>query len=154
MHTEKPIKKGGPRTLARLAAVQALYQLEMQEEPNAGQTVAEYIEHRLGKEIEGDTYAEADAVLFKDIVSNSFVRQTELDEKIIPHLNETWPFLRIERILRAILRAGMYEIAARPDVPTPVIINEYVDIAHAFFDRKEANFVNGILDKLAKEHRT
>lgn len=153
MSQQNQNKKGGPRSAARLGAVQALYQLEMSDDPRPDVVIEEYAEHRLGKEIDDEQYTDADADLFADIVKGASERQEEIDEKVIPCLNEKWPFKRLERLIRAILRAGAYEILARPDVPTAVIINEYVDVAHAFYERKEANFVNGILDKLAREHR-
>lgn len=147
-------KKGGPRSAARLGAVQALYQLDMAEKPAVKMVIEEYSNHRLGKEIEGDQYSAADIVLFTDIVDGAFSRLEEIDTNIKKFLTPDWPIDRIEKLLRAILRAGCYEIIARPDVPTPVIINEYVDVAHAFYDRIETSFVNGILDKLAKELRS
>lgn len=147
-------KKGGPRSAARLGAVQALYQLDMAEKPNVKMVIEEYSNHRLGKEIEGEQYSAADLVLFTDIVDGAFARFEEIDANIKKFLTPDWPIDRIEKLLRAILRAGCYEIIARPDVPTPVVINEYVDVAHAFYDRIETSFVNGILDKLAKELRS
>lgn len=147
-------KKGGPRSAARLGAVQALYQLDMAEKPNVKMVIEEYSNHRLGKEIEGEQYSAADLVLFTDIVDGAFARLEEIDANIKKFLTPDWPIDRIEKLLRAILRAGCYEIIARPDVPTPVVINEYVDVAHAFYDRIETSFVNGILDKLAKELRS
>lgn len=147
-------KKGGPRSAARLGAVQALYQLDMAEKPSVKMVIEEYSNHRLGKEIEGDLYSDADLALFADIVDGAFDRLEEIDTNIKKFLTSDWPIDRIEKLLRAILRAGCYEIIARPDVPTPVIINEYVDVAHAFYDRIETSFVNGILDKLAKELRS
>lgn len=152
--TKNKPKKGGPRSAARLGAVQALYQLDMAEKPAVKMVIEEYSNHRLGKEIEGDQYSAADIVLFTDIVDGAFSRLEEIDTNIKKFLTPDWPIDRIEKLLRAILRAGCYEIIARPDVPTPVVINEYVDVAHAFYDRIETSFVNGILDKLAKELRS
>ncbi len=151
--SNKP-KKGGPRSAARLAAVQALYQLEMAEEPKVKVVINEFSKHRLGQEIEGEQYSDADFTLFADIVDGAFGRLDEIDENIKPFLTPDWPFDRVEKLLRAILRAGCYEIIARPDVPTPVIINEYVDVAHAFYERVETSFVNGILDKMAHKIRS
>lgn len=148
---KKPV--GGPRSAARLGAVQALYQLEMSEEPKVPMVIEEYLRHRLGAEIEGDQYVEADTALFSDIVAGAWGRHAEFDEAIAPCLVKDWPLERLESIIRAILRAGAYELTARPDVPTAVVINEYVDIAHAFYERTEASFVNGVLDKLAKAVR-
>lgn len=146
-------KQGGPRSAARLAAVQALYQLERSDEPNAQLVIKEYIDHRLGAEIEGDQYVEADAALFADVTEGGWQRKDEWDALIVPCLTKEWSLERLESIIRAIFRAGAYELSARPDVPTAVIINEYLDVAHAFYERTEASFVNGVLDKLAKAVR-
>lgn len=151
--TKKPTKQGGPRSAARLAAVQAFYQLLMAGEPNVGKVVTEYIEHRLGAEIEGDQYVDADAAMFEDILEGAWNRREEWQTIIAGHLNKDWTLERIDKILIAVLSAGCYELAARVDVPTAVIINEYVDVTHGFYDRAEASFVNGVLDKLAKELR-
>lgn len=144
---------GGPRSAARLAAVQAFYQLSMAEEPDAGKVAAEYINHRLGAEIEGDQYVEADVELFKDILAGAWGRREEWRGMIASHLNTGWTIERIDRILIAILSAGCYEFSARIDVPTAVIINEYVDVTHGFYDKSEASFVNGVLDRLSKDLR-
>ncbi|GHF29099.1 N utilization substance protein B [Kordiimonas sediminis] len=151
--TQTP-KQGGPRSAARLAAVQALYQLDLFVDQKPVFVIEEYIKHRLGQEIEGDLYVHADEKLFADVVEGASGRRDELDGLITPNLSADWSLDRIEAIVRAILRAGSYELVARPDVPTPVIINEYVDVAHAFFERSEASFVNGVLDKIAKSVRT
>lgn len=146
-------KQGGPRSAARLAAVQAFYQLLMAEEPNVDKVVTEYIQHRLGAEIEGDQYVAADAAMFEDILEGAWNRREEWQSKIAAHLNKDWTMERIDKILIAVLSAGSYELAARIDVPTAVIINEYVDVTHGFYERAEASFVNGVLDRLAKELR-
>lgn len=146
-------KQGGPRSAARLAAVQAFYQLLMADEPDVDKVVREYIEHRLGAEIEGEQYVDADAALFEDILLGSWNRREEWRGKIATHLTHDWTMERIDKILIAALSAGCYELAARPDVPTAVIINEYVDVTHGFYERAEASFVNSVLDKLAKELR-
>lgn len=140
---------GGARSAARLAAVQALYQIESNDE-QAATVVREFIEHRLGGEIEGDLYIEADQEFFGDIVVGVGQRLEEIDGHISGAVSPGWSLKRLERILRALLRAGTYELIARPDVPTKVIIDEYVDVAHAFFSEKEPGFVNGVLDKLSQ----
>jgi N utilization substance protein B len=150
---QKRNKQGGPRSASRLAAVQALYQLISSDEPKIKVVISEYQEYRLGAEIEGDQYVDADPELFADICEGAWTRSEELDAAITPHLNADWSLDRVERVILAILRAGAYELVARPDVPTAVIINEYVDVCHAFYDRTEASFVNGILDKVAKAVR-
>lgn len=146
-------KPGGPRSAARLAAVQALYQLELSEEPQAPATVKEFVEHRLGAEIEGDQFVDADSNLFSDVVTGGWDRREEWDNLVTPCLSKDWSLERLEPIVRAIFRAGSYELTARVDVPTAVVINEYLDVAHAFYERTEASFVNGVLDKLAKNIR-
>jgi len=153
-HAPRKTKQGGPRSAARLAAVQALYQLEMSEDPKPKMVIEEYINHRLGQEIEGDQYVDADAALFSDVTEGAWERRAETEETLVPALSRDWPLDRLESIIRAILRAGAYELIARPDVPTAVIINEYVDVAHGFYERTEASFVNGVLDKVAKAVRT
>ncbi|MFQ5348746.1 MAG: transcription antitermination factor NusB [Rhodothalassiaceae bacterium] len=142
-----------PRSAARLGAVQALYQLDLDPDADADSVVAEFEAHRLGREIEGALYARADRALFADIVRGVAARGAEIDRLLSSVLAEGWPLERLESVLRAILRAGTYELLARPDIPTAVIINEYVDIAHAFFDDAEPGFANGVLDRLAKEIR-
>jgi len=152
-HNNKP-KTGGPRSASRLAAVQALYQLEISDEPNCKLTIEEFAAYRLGAEVEGDQFVDADAVLFADVTEGGWERRDEWDALIRPCLAKDWSLDRIEPIVHAIFRAGAYELAARPDVPTAVVINEYLDVAHAFYERTETAFVNGVLDKLAKSTRT
>ncbi|NVJ69262.1 MAG: transcription antitermination factor NusB [Alphaproteobacteria bacterium] len=155
MSAQKNTKKvGGPRSAARLAAVQALYQLAMSDEPKAKLVVEEYVKHRLGAEIEGDQYVDADKDLFGDVVLGAWERRSEIDETLTGCLSSDWPLERLETLIHAIFRAGGYELTARPDVPTAVIINEYVDVAHGFYERTEASFVNGVLDKFAKAVRS
>lgn len=144
---------GGARSAARLGAVQALYQIEADPQQDPRLTAEEFRAHRLGKEIDGELYAAADASLFEDILLGVCERQTDLDERIRAALVRSWPLNRLEAVMRAILRAGAYELLSRPDVPTAVIINEYLDIAHAFFDGEEPRFANGVLDKLARDIR-
>ena len=136
------------RGAARLAAVQALYQMEL-----AGATLpevlAEFEAIRLGKEIDGTQYRDADAVFFRDIVSGVVRDQRSLDPAIDDALTSDWPLARIDATARAILRSGAYELASRRDVPGRVVISEYVDVAQAFFDRDAAGMVNGVLDALA-----
>jgi N utilization substance protein B len=137
------------RSAARLAAVQALYQLEMEETPLA-RLLHEFHEHRLGATIEDETYAEAEVAFFDDIVSGADARRAEIDALIAARLAEGWSLERLDRPMRAILRAGAYELVARPDVAAATVINEYLDVAHAFYDKRETGFVNGLLDAIAK----
>lgn len=150
----KPVKQGGPRSAARLAAVQAFYQLSMADEPNAAKMADEYVEHRLGAEIEGDQYVAADPDLFRDILVGAWERREEWNTLIEAHLSQGWTLDRIDKILMATLAAGSYELSARVDVPTAVVINEYVDVVHGFYENSEAAFVNSVLDKIAKQVRS
>jgi transcription antitermination protein NusB len=150
----KEAAQGGSRkrSVARLVAVQALYQIDLVgAEPDA--VVAEFIEHRLGREIDGERYGEADRALFADLVAGVSDRRVDIDRAIAAALPADWPLERLETILRAILRAGAYELLARGDVPPRVTITEYLDIAHAFFSGKEPGMVNGVLDQLARTLR-
>ncbi|MFM5924447.1 MAG: transcription antitermination factor NusB [Novosphingobium sp.] len=137
------------RSAARLAAVQALYQLEMEGTPMAS-LLDEFHRHRLGAEIEGDQYAEAEVAFFDDLVKGAAARRAEIDEHLSGKLAEGWKLERLDRTMLQILRAGTYELLARADVPTASAISEYVDVAHAFFEAREAKFVNGVLDGVAK----
>lgn len=143
---------GGSRRAARLAAVQALYQMELGG-GSADQVVAEFSRHRLGKEIEGVSFGEADRQLFGDLVRGVAVGHSDFDSMIAACLNEDWKVERLEAVLRAILRAAAYELSERHDVPPRVVITEYVDLADAFFAGKEPAMVNGVLDCLARAMR-
>lgn len=140
------------RSVARLAAVQALYQLEMENTPIA-QLLYEFHQHRLGATIEGATYADAEVDFFNDVVKGVDARRSEIDGVISRNLGQGWTIERLDRSLRQILRAGAYELLARPDIPTGSVISEYLDVAHAFFPPKEKKFVNGVLDAVAKAVR-
>ena len=140
------------RAAARLAAVQALYQFEMEQTPQA-QLLDEFHRHRLGAEIEDDQYAEADVVFFDDVVKGAIARLGEIDTAIAAKLASGWKLERLDRTMLQILRAGTYELMARADVPIGTAISEYVDVAHAFFDEREAKFVNGVLDAVARAVR-
>lgn len=113
----------------------------------------EFHDHRLGAEIEDAQYHEAEREFFDDIVSGTEARQSEIDTLISGRLAEGWSLERLDRPMRAILRAGSYELLARPDVPVGSVISEYVDVAHAFYEKRESGFVNGLLDAVAKEAR-
>ncbi len=141
------------RSAARLAAVQALYQQDMEGTP-VPRLLHEFHEHRLGATIEDDTYHEAERDFFDDVVTGAEARRTEIDERIAGKLAHGWTLERLDRPMRAILRAGTYELIARPDVPVGSVISEYVDVAHAFYDKRESGFVNGLLDAIAKETRS
>ncbi|RKF23215.1 transcription antitermination factor NusB [Altericroceibacterium spongiae] len=140
------------RSAARLAAVQALYQHEM-ESSRLIQLLDEFHQHRLGKEIEEDQYNQADQPFFDDIVRGTISRMEEIDELVQSKLADGWTLKRLDKTMLQILRAGAYELVARQDVPKATAISEYVDVAHAFFDAREAKFVNGVLDAVAKDAR-
>jgi N utilization substance protein B len=140
------------RSAARLAAVQALYQMEMESTPLA-KLLHEFHQHRLGATIEDETYEDAEIDFFDDVVSGVDARLEEIDGLIAQRLAEGWSLERLDRPMRAILRAGAYELVARADVPVATVISEYVDVAHAFYDKRETGFVNGLLDAIAKSAR-
>jgi N utilization substance protein B len=140
------------RSAARLAAVQALYQHEMEGTTQA-KLLDEFHMHRLGAEIDDDQYAEAETAFFDDIVKGVLARRDEIDALLGEKLAEGWALNRLDKTMLQILRAGCYELMARPDVPTGSAISEYVDVAHAFFEKREAKFVNGVLDAVAKDLR-
>ena len=117
------------------------------------QVIAEFEAHRFGKEVDGEDYGAAETVFFRDLVEGVVRQQRRIDPLVDEHLAEGWRLNRLDSILRAILRAGAYEILMRDDVPARVAITEYVNLAHAFFSGEEPKVVNGILDKLGKETR-
>ena len=145
-------KRSQSRSAARLAAVQALYQQEMEGTPVA-QLLHEFHHHRLGATIDEVEYAEAEVDFFDDVVKGADARRDEIDALIAGRLAEGWSLARLDKPMKAILRAGAYELAARADVPTASVISEYVDVAKAFYDQRETGFVNGLLDAIAKEVR-
>ena len=140
------------RSAARLAAVQALYQWQMEATPLA-RLLDEFHQHRLGREIEDAQYADAEVAFFDDVVSGVIARQDEIDALLTERLAQGWSLERLDKTMLQILRAGTYELLARADIPTGTAISEYVDVAHAFFDEREAKFVNGLLDAVAKAVR-
>lgn len=140
------------RSAARLAAVQALYQRQM-EDTHLARLLDEFHQHRLGREIEDAHYADAEVDFFDDIVSGVIARQDEIDALLTERLAEGWTLTRLDKTMLQILRAGTYELLARADVPTGTAISEYLDVTHAFFDQREAKFVNGVLDAVAKTVR-
>ena len=152
---ERPIPRAGGRRrrVARLAAVQALYQLELNREIDPEAVVHEFSRHRFGREIDGDQYGEADLALFSDLVRGIAADQERLDDTISAALTEEWPLARLDSVLRAILRAGAYELVHRHDVPPRVSISEYTTVAHAFFSGKEPGLANGVLDKVGRSLR-
>ena len=149
---EKGARPANQRGVARLAAVQALYQMEIAG-TGVADVVAEFELFRLGQEVDGDQYRSADKAYFRDLVVGVVEQQRTLDPTVHEALVAGWPLKRIDATLRAILRAGTYELLRRPDVPARVVITEYVDIAKAFFAVDEPRLVNGVLDRLARQIR-
>jgi N utilization substance protein B len=149
--TQKP-QRSRARSAARLAAVQALYQQEMEGTPLV-QLLTEFHQHRLGATIDDVEYAEAEVSFFDDVVKGVDARREELDGLIAARLAQGWTMDRLDKPMRQILRAGTYELVARPDVPVATAISEYVDVAAAFYDKREKGFVNGLLDAVAKAVR-
>ena len=140
------------RSAARLAAVQALYQQEMEGTP-VPRLIKEFHDHRLGATIGDEEYHDAERDFFDDLVTGADARREEIDALIAQRLAQGWTLERLDRPMRAILRAGAYELIARADVPVATVISEYVDVAHAFYDKRESGFVNGLLDAIAREAR-
>ena len=145
-------RKANRRGAARLAAVQALYQMDI---AGAGlnDIFAEFESHWLGGEVEGEKYLPAEAAFFRDVVSGVVRDQAKLDPLIDDALAKGWPLKRIDAIIRAVMRAGAYELEHRKDVPARVVVTEYVDVANAFVDREETGMVNAVLDQIARKFR-
>jgi transcription antitermination protein NusB len=146
------IKQANQRGAARLAAVQALYQMELSG-TGVLEIVSEYENFRLGQELDGDQYLRADPSWFRSIVSGVVRDQRKLDPLIADSLIEGWPLSRLDATIRAILRAGVFELIERKDVPVAVIVTEYVEIANAFFSEDEPKLVNAVLDSVARKVR-
>ena len=148
----RPQDKANRRGAARLAAVQALYQMEIAG-TGLDEILAQFESHWIGREVEGEQYLPAEAAFFREVVSGVVRDQRSLDPLIDQVLAQGWPLARIEAILRAVLRAGAYELRHRTDIPARVVISEYVDVAHAFVERDETGMVNAVLDQLARRLR-
>lgn len=133
--------------------MQALYQLELNPGRGVDAAIGEFVHHRLGREIDGDVYGEADEALFAEIVRGVTADRERLDETVSAALSEEWPLARLETLLRLILETGAYELVHRPDIPPRVTLSEYVAIAHAFFDGREPGLANGVLHHLARTLR-
>ncbi|MDQ2953562.1 MAG: transcription antitermination factor NusB [Pseudomonadota bacterium] len=148
----KDERKANRRGAARLAAVQALYQMDIAG-TGLSDILAEFESHWLGCEVEGSQYLPAEAAFFRDIVGGVVADQRKLDPLIDAALAQGWPLKRVEALLRAVLRAGAYELDRRRDVPARVVVSEYVDVANAFVDKDETGMVNAVLDALARQLR-
>lgn len=144
------------RSAARLAAVQALYQQSLAATPTP-RLLAEFHDHRLGRsaddDFDGERLAAADRPFFDDLVAGTLARRDELDTLITGFLGQGWTLARLDRLMLQILRCGAYEMVARPDVPRAAVVSEYVDVAHAFYERQEVGFVNALLDRLGRHAR-
>lgn len=143
---------GNRRSAARLAAVQALYQIEFGG-GSAEAAVQEFIDRRLGAEVDGDLYVDADPDFFQAVVRGASARVAELDGLLAEALGPKRTPQRLDGILRALLRAATFELLARADVPVRVVLDEYLDVANAFFSGPEPKLVNGVLDALAHRLR-
>lgn len=140
------------RQAARLAAVQALYQWQEGQDAPA-EIIEQFLKVRTGESGEGGMRRDADRPLFRDVVEGTASKRDELEALVSASLAEDWTWARVDRLVRAILLAGAYELAHRPDVPLRVVINEYVEIAHAFYDKAEPSFINSVLDGVARQAR-
>ncbi|KAB2914571.1 MAG: transcription antitermination factor NusB [Hyphomicrobiaceae bacterium] len=141
------------RSRARLAAVQALYQMDLAE-TDITDVMEEFKAHRLGDDVEGCEFGQADPDHFARVLKGVVQRQREIDPLVDQQLAEGWRLLRIDSIVRAILRAAVFELMELKDIPARVVISEYIDVAHAFFENDEPKVVNGVLDKLARKLRS
>ena len=144
--------KPAERSAARLAAVQALYQMDVAGK-GVGDAQAEFEAFWIGREVEGITFKPAENAFFRDLLAGVVREQRAIDGTVDASLSEGWPLKRIEAVLRAILRAGAYELLFRKDVPGRVAISEYVDIAHSFYAEDEPGLVNAVLDRIAHDVR-
>lgn len=145
--------EGRSRSASRLAVVQALYQMELADQ-DSETALREFIDHRFGREIDGQTYAEADEKYFSELVRGVVTEQTEVDRALAQTVAKDWSYDRIHATMRAVLRAATFEIIFRPGVPARVIVHEYLNVASAFFGQNdEVSFLSGVLNKLARERR-
>jgi N utilization substance protein B len=140
------------RSVARLAAVQALYQMELTA-TGVEAVIREFTDHRFGRELEDATLADADEAFFAEIVRGVVAEQAAIDPAIVRRLAEGWRLERLDATVRAILRSATFELSRRPDVPAEVVIDEYVELAKSFFEGTEPGFVNGALDAIARDLR-
>ena len=146
------MRKSEQRSAARLAASQALYQMEISGK-GLNDILAEFESHWIGREIDGESYTPAELAFFRDVVSGVLRDQLPIDRGLDDTLAKGWPLKRVEALMRAILRAAYYELRNRPDVPARVAVTEYVDVAAAFFGPEESGMINAVLDALARQTR-
>jgi len=150
---KRPSAPHQARSVARLAAVQALYQMEVSGVGSEA-VVREFVDHRFDGDMEGERLAPADEAYFADIVRGAVAEQVTIDHAIVRRLAKGWRLERLDATLRAILRAGAFELMRRLEAPTEVVIDEYVEIAKSFFEGPEPGFVNAALDGIAQDERT
>lgn len=150
--SKKPKLDIDARRAARLGAVQATYQMDLGETPSED-VIDEFVDHWLGREVEGDQYNEADIEHFTNLIRGIVQDQVRIDRTIEDFLADGWTMARLDSTLRAVLRCGIHELLSMSDIPGPVIVNEYIDLAKAFFDGPEPKFVNGLMDRVAKAVR-
>lgn len=151
--SDKPVARAiSPRSGARLAVVQALYEMDISGK-GVLDALAEFEAFWIGREVDGILHPEAETAFFRDLLRGTVEEQRAIDPKLDQALAQGWPLRRIEIVLRAILRAGAYELMFRPDVPVGAAISEYVDVAHSFYTADEPGLVNAVLDRLAREVR-
>ena len=146
-------RRANRRGAARLAAVQALYQMDLAATP-LNEILGQFEAYWIGREVEGEEYLPAEAAYFRDVVRGVVDEQRRLDPMIDAVLAKGWPLKRIETVLRAILRAGAYELDRKPEVPARVVVSEYADIANAFVEPDETGMINAVLDQLARQLRS
>jgi len=144
--------KPAERSAARLAAVQALYQMDVSGK-GVTDAFAEFEAFWIGREVEGVSFQPSDTEFFRNVLAGVVDNQRAIDVKVDAALASGWPLTRIEAVLRAILRAGAYELMFRRDVPARVIITEYLDVAHGFYGEDEPGLVNAVLDAIARDVR-
>lgn len=149
---DRAAKPLAPRSAARLGAVQALYQMDLAQ-TDLDDVIGEFLAARVGRKAEDRALKDADTAFFGDVLKGVVRRQREIDPLIDQQLAQGWRLTRIDSILRAVLRAGVFELLERTDVPARVVINEYILVAHAFFSDDEPRVVNGVLDRLARRLR-
>jgi N utilization substance protein B len=150
--SEKRRTKPVERAAARLGAVQALYQMDIAE-TDVGETLAQFSARAAGENFEGGQCGEADYKFLREIVDGTVREQSAIDPTVDAILDKTWPIHRLDATVRAILRAAGYELMFMEKVPARVAISQYVDVASAFFDGEEPGFINGVLDRLARQRR-
>lgn len=140
------------RAAARLAATQALYQMDVAAK-GINEILAEFETYWIGQEIEGEQYKPAEIEFFRDVLHGVLGQQVAIDQLIDATLATGWPLARVEAVMRAVLRAATYELRKRTDIPARVVITEYVDVAAAFLGRDETGMINAVLDKVARDLR-